>query len=151
MLRKITFNSLILVSSFALAQVQVILPSKFFKPEEKIEAYIKNIGKDSVSVCVEFGQWSPHNGTIETTPSPFYVEKKDHGNWNVLLIGPDIGSLRRPVTIEAGETQDFPFRLNTKGKMRLLLNYWSGEREDVCNEKTANKKTALSQQFFIRD
>jgi len=139
----------LLLSAVALAQVEVGVPAKRFQPEDKIEAKIVNKGTSPVSYCVEVGQWSPHAGTVEATPIPFHVEGRHGGKWSVLMIGPDIGSSRHPVTLDPGASCTFPFRLLGAGKRRLVLYYWVGERDDVCDESAKGHKTARSQVFSI--
>ena len=139
-----------LSGSLAFAQVQITLPATSFKSEDNIQARVINDGKTPVSFCVEFGQWSFKADKIETTPTPFYMEKHD-GRWHVLLNGPDIGSSRQPVTLDGGETKDFPFRLKYTGEMRLTLDYWIGERDDVCRTNAKGKKIIKSQIFSINN
>jgi hypothetical protein len=146
----ITILLLIFSGSLVSAQVLLAIPATSFKSEDKIQAKVINKSKTPVSYCVEFGQWSFIGDGIETTPVPFYMEKHN-GSWHILINGPDIGSLRRPVTLDAGEAQDFPFRLKYPGEMRLTLDYWIGERDDVCNTNAKGKKTIKSQVFSIHN
>ena len=139
----------LLAAGTAAAQVEIRVPASFFKPEGRIEGKVANRGRLPVSYCVEFGQESPHAGTSESTPIPFHVERKNGDIWNVLLIGPDIGSLRRSITLGAGASNGFPFRLNDTGQMRLALHYWVGERSDACDEPAKGRKTAKSKVFSI--
>jgi hypothetical protein len=120
------------VSIATVAQVDVSVSSSTFKPEERIQAAVVNKSGAPVSYCVEFGQSSPHGETRESTPLPFYIEKHGAEKWGVLLVGPDIGSARHPVTLASATSQGFPFRLRDTGNMRLMLHYWASERADVC-------------------
>jgi hypothetical protein len=61
---------LISISSPAVAQVQVTLSSKHFGVEDEVHANVVNAGRNQITFCVEFGQWSPKNGELESTPSP---------------------------------------------------------------------------------
>jgi hypothetical protein len=140
---------LLVLSTAAFAQVEVFVPSNTFKPEEVIQAKVTNKSSAPVSYCVEFGQTSPHGETVVNTPLPFYVEKRGTDKWGVLLIGPDVGSSRHPIILDSGASQDFPFRLIDTGKMRLVLRYWVGERDDVCNESAKDKRTAKSTDFSV--
>jgi hypothetical protein len=133
----------------AVAQVEVSVPAGPFKSEDQIRAKVTNKSRLRVSYCVEFGQGSPHAGTLESTPVPFYVERNNAGRWYVLINGPDEGSSRGPITQEAGASNEFPFRLNNTGQMRLVLYYWTGEHNDVCDERTKGRKTAKSKVFSI--
>ena len=137
------------VSRATVAQVDVSVSSSTFKPEERIQAAVVNKSGAPVSYCVEFGQSSPHGKTTESTPLPFYIEGRGGGRWSVLLIGPDIGSARHPVTLDSGTSQFFLFRLRNMGNMRLVLHYWPGERDDVCEESARGKKTTRSKVFSI--
>jgi hypothetical protein len=133
----------------SVAQLEINVSGRTFKAEDSIGVKVTNKSELPVSYCVEIGQWSPHAGTIESTPIPFYVEAKRGGSWKVLMIGPDIGSSRHPVTLETGASNEFPFRLNNLGQMRLLLYYWIGRRNDVCDDSTEGRKTARSKGFSI--
>jgi type II secretory pathway component PulJ len=44
-------------------------------------AKLENQTSRPITVCVQFGQWSPKGDTIESTPSPFFVERNDNGKW----------------------------------------------------------------------
>jgi len=133
----------------AVAQLELSVPSGPFKSEDRIRAEVTNKSGVRISYCVEFGQGSPHAGTLESTPVPFHVERNTGYKWNVLINGPDEGSSRRPITQEAGTSNEFPFRLNNTGQMRLVLYYWLGDRSDVCDESAKGKKTAKSKVFSI--
>jgi hypothetical protein len=106
---RIAISLFLILVGAAAAQVEVSLPANLFKSEDKIDARVVNKGKLSVSYCVEMGQWSPHAGTIESTPIPFQVERKNEDKWSVLLIGPDVGSSRHSVTISPGASSEFRF------------------------------------------
>ncbi len=133
----------------AVAQVELSVPTGPFKSEDQIQAKVTNKSRLPVSYCVEFGQGSPHAGTLESTPVPFHVERSNDGKWNVLINGPDEGSSRHPITQEAGASNEFPFRLNDTGQMRLVLYYWAGDRSDVCDESAKGRKTTKSRPFMI--
>jgi hypothetical protein len=133
----------------AVAQLEINVSGSAFKAEDSIAAKVTNKSGLPVSYCVEVGQWSAHDGTIESTPIPFHVEVKNGDTWKVLMIGPDIGSSRHPVTLETGALNKFPFRLNDVGQMRLVLHYLIGKRNDVCDDSTKGRKTARSKVFSI--
>jgi len=132
---------LLSVTSLA-AQVRIAIPKQQYQPEEQIPAKLENQSPRPITVCVEFGQWSPMGNTIEATPSPFFVERDDNGKWNVLLNGPDVGSNSQPVEVKSGKSLEFPFRLNDRGTKRLRLDYWIGSRPDVkCHGRTQRYET----------
>jgi hypothetical protein len=110
----------------AFGQVKISLSAQGHKVQEEIHAKVENTGSRPVTFSVELGQTSPKAGEIVSTPSPFWVHQNSHGNWDTLMIGRDVGSLRAAVVLEVGKSMDFPFRLNDSGKMRLRLNYWLG-------------------------
>ena len=116
----------LIVASSVVAQVKITIPAQRFKVQEQIRAKVENMGNSAVTFCVEFGQTSMKDGEVESTPSPFLVQHNENGRWGTLLIGPDVGSARAAVVLEAGESKEFPFRLNGSGRMRLRLNYWHG-------------------------
>lgn len=89
--------------------LEIALPASQFKVHEQIRAKIRNLSRNSVTYCMEYGQTSMNNGEVESTPSPFLVQRKDGSKWNTLLIGPDVGSIRTTVVLDAGESHEFPF------------------------------------------
>ena len=146
---------LLAVPVLAKGQVRVTVPSAHFKVHERIVARIENTGKQPVSYCVEFGQSSVKPGSnagetqTESTPTPFYVERRTHRGWSVLLIGPDIGSAPSPVVLDPGQSREFPFRLSGTGQVRLVLDYWTGESTETCQNPKKGKKTVTSSVFVI--
>jgi hypothetical protein len=46
--------------------------------------------------------------SIESTSSPFFVERNDKGKWSVLLIGPDVGDNSQPVEVDSGKVVGVP-------------------------------------------
>jgi hypothetical protein len=130
---------LILAPVCAICQVQVTVPAQSFKASERIAAKVANVGDHEILYCVEFGQTSfkgPGVENTETTPIPFYVQRKSGGRCSTLMIGPDVGSARSSVVLEPGQSHEFPFRLNDKGEMRLVLEYWIGEKAVNCKAVT---------------
>jgi hypothetical protein len=141
--------SLILATA-AVAQVKITAPAQRYKVREQIHAKVENTGNNAVTFCVEFGQTSMKGDEIESTPSPFWVQRKGNGKWGTLLIGPDVGSFRDAVVLEAGKSKEFPFRLNDSGRMRLRLNYWRGSIPDLdCHAPPKGLKLVTSAVFTI--
>jgi hypothetical protein len=59
-------------------------------------------------------------------------------------------SNRAAVVLEAGESKDFPFRLNDSGEMRLRLNYWRGSIANFnCHAPPKDLKPVTSAVFTI--
>ena len=139
----------LLLGGVAVAQLKLSIPSSRFAVDEKIEAKVANTSKTPISYCMEYGQRSPLAGSTQRTPMPFFVEQRRRGVWQVLLIGPDVGSMRAPEALDSGASVAFPFRLNETGEMRLSLYYWVGERKDACDESAKGRKTAKSHAFTI--
>jgi hypothetical protein len=141
--------SLILATA-ASAQVKITVPAQQYKAHDEIHAKVKNTGNNAVTICVEFGQTSMKAGEVETTPSPFWVQRNDNGKWSTLMIGPDVGSARASVVLEAGESKEFPFRLNDSGQMRLRLNYWRGSIPKLnCHRPPKDSRLATSSAFNV--
>ena len=129
---------------------QIRIPTGRYAVHEQIHAKIENDTKDSVTYCVEYGQTSMNDGEVEATPSPFLVQRKDGSQWNTLLIGPDVGSSRHAVVLDAGESHEFPFRLNDAGTMRLALWYWRGSMPDLdCGAPPKHAEKVLSRPFAV--
>lgn len=107
-------------------------------PEEGtnfISARVENETGLPITFCVELGQRSIHGNFSESTPIPFEAQAQTKSGWNTLLIGPAIGSVRRPAVLENGKTMDFPFWLRQSGKFRLLLRYWNGTPPNIDCDK----------------
>ena len=84
--------ALLLLATSLSAQVRVVIPKRHYQPQEQIPAKLENQTSRPITVCVQFGQWSPKGDTIGSTPSPFLVERNDSGKWSILLNGPDVGT-----------------------------------------------------------
>lgn len=139
-----------ILATAASAQVKISVPTQQYKVHEEIHAKVENRGNNAVTFCVEFGQTSMKGGDIESTPSPFWVQRNDNGKLGTLVIGPDVGSIRAPVVLEAGESKEFPFRLNDSGRMRLRLNYWHGSIPSLdCHAPPKGLRLATSAVFTI--
>jgi hypothetical protein len=118
--------------------------------QDEIHAKVENRGSRAVTFCVEVGQTSPRGAEIESTPSPFWIQGESNGKWGTLITAPDVGSKRAAVVLEAGESKDFPFRLNNSGRMRLRLNYWHGSISNLdCAAPPKGLKLATSTIFTI--
>ncbi len=136
-----------------MCQVQITVPAQSFRASEQIAAKVFNLGDHKIVYCVEFGQTSSTGlgvENIETTPIPFYVQRRSGGRWSTLLIGPDVGSFRNSVVLEAGQSQEFFFRLKDKGEMRLVLDYWTGEKTVDCKNPPRGGKKAQSKIFAVQ-
>jgi len=142
---------LLSTSTVAVAQVQVVLSAQHFGVEEQIHATIVNEGTRPITFCVEFGQWSPKNGGLESAPSPFVVQRYLGGKWSTVLSGPDVGSSRHTVELAAGKSMEFPFRLSSVGKIQILLHYWRGSKLEVsCTASEKGAKTVASETFTVQ-
>jgi len=139
------------VVAAASAQVKITLPKQQYKVEEQIRAKVENAGRQPATICVEFGQWSPKRGSIESTPSPFWVERNGDAKWHTLFSGPDVGSRRHAVELGAGKSLEFPLRLNDTGKMRLQLKYWLGSASEFdCTAPPKDMKQVRSTTFTVQ-
>lgn len=145
--------SLVLLHVFlpsASAQVRVSIPPQSFHVNDKIQAKVENATSEPVTFCLEIGQSSMNGTTVEATPIPFTVQASSEDRWHTLLIGPDVGSLFRPVVLEAGKSYEFPFRLNEPGLMRLLLEYWKGSNSGLdCSKPPKHTHKVKSKPFTI--
>jgi hypothetical protein len=147
-------NALVIVlvsASAAGAQVRVTLDARHYKGHEQIHARIQNIGTQPITICIEVGQWSVNeSGDTEATPSPFWIERNTSGKWNTLLIGPDVGSQQDADVLEAGKSDEFPFRLSATGTMRLRLKYWLGSKPNLnCKAQPRGAKRVASPTFTV--
>jgi hypothetical protein len=143
----------ILVSTptIAFAQVRMTLPARSFAVQDQIRAKVINEGTHTITICVEFGQSSPKKGGLESTPSPFVMQQHSEGRWSTLLIGSDVGSVRRSVELDAGNSQEFLFRWNAVGKIRLLLYYWRDSRDgSSCTALEKGAKRVFSETFIVQ-
>ena len=149
--RNLTALALVAVATAAAdGGLQVKIPSAKFAIHEQIRATVENVTNTPVTYCVEFGQRSMKGDEVETTPSPFLVQQKNGSKWNTLLIGPDVGSSRHAVVLDAGESHEFPFRLNDAGTMRLALWYWRGSMPGLdCGAPPKHAEKVLSRPFAV--
>ena len=132
------------------AQVIVVMPKRHYRPQEQIPAKLENKTSRPITVCVQFGAWSPNDDVIDSTPSPFFVERSENGKWDVLTNGPDVGSSLQPAEVDSGKSLEFPIRMDGKGTMRLRLDYWIGSRPDLkCNGHAKNTKHRYSTTFTL--
>jgi hypothetical protein len=144
---------MVLASACVTCQVQITVPAQDFKASERIAAKVANVGDHEILYCVEVGQRSfkgPGVENMEATPIPFYVQKKSGRRWSTLLIGPDVGSLRTPVLLEPGQSHEFPFRLHDQGELRLVLDYWIGEKDVNCKNTPKGRKKTQSEIFTVQ-
>jgi hypothetical protein len=145
-----TIGLSLILATTVIAQVKIAVHAQRYKVHEEIHAKVENTGNNAVTFCVEFGQTSMKGSEIERTPSPFWVQRNDNGKWGTLLIGPDVGSARTAVVLEAGESKEFPLRLNDSGRMRLRLNYWRGSIPKLdCHAPPKGLKLVTSAVFTI--
>ena len=141
---------LVVLTTPAKSQVKITVPSQRYKVHDEIHATVENMGSNAVTFCVEFGQTSMKGGDVESTPSPFWVQRNDRGKWGSLMIGPDVGSVRGAVVLEAAQSKGFVFRLNHSGKMRLRLYYRHGSLPEWdCHTQPKGLKQATSDVFTI--
>ncbi len=146
-MKKIAAILLVSCSISATAQVRVSIPDVAYKAHDRIDVLIVNDGASEVTFCVEYGYSSSVDAEhAEATPTPVYVEQKNSRGWGTLLTGPDIGSSRHPVTLGAGESQHFPFRVNAHGTVRIVLDYRFGSDETFCFRRKG-MRVARSREF----
>ncbi len=139
-----------ILATAAIAQVKITVPAQQYKVHDEIHAKVENSGNNAVTFCVEFGQTSMKGGDVESTPSPFWVQRNVNGKWGTLMIGPDVGSAKAAVVLEAGESKEFAFRLNDSGRMRLRFNYWRGSIPKLdCHAPPKDLRRATSAVFTI--
>jgi hypothetical protein len=139
------------LAATATAQVRVTIPSQELTFRHKFPATVENASTEPVTFCVEFEQTSSNGIITERTPIPFVVERWSEGTWHTLMIGPDVGSLRRPVVLITGQSQEYSFRLNVLGRTRLLLTYWQGSKPDlVCTKPPKGARKAKSKPFELK-
>ena len=137
----------------AVAQARIVLPTRgAVDARAEIRPQVVNVGDKPITFCVQLGQVSllRPGSAYESTPIPFVVEAESAGRWRVLMIGPDIGSVRRPAVLQPGESDEFPFVVGTAGHLRLTLSYWIGSLPDLdCSRAPKNAKKAHSHEFVL--
>jgi hypothetical protein len=140
-----------ILPSTAIAQVKIIVLAQQYNVQEKIHAKIENRGNAAVTFCVEAGQTSSTEGEIESTTSPFWVQRSSNGKWGTLMIGPDVGSFRSAVVLGAHESKEFIFLLSDSGSLRLRLNYWRGSISDLdCHAPPKGVNLVTSRVFTTK-
>jgi hypothetical protein len=151
---RIVLSTLILLfisSSAAGAQAQITLDEgRRYEAEEQIKARVENTGTQPITMCVEIGQWSFNKSDVEATPTPFRVEQRTDGKWHALLLAPDLGSYLHAEVLGVGKSVEFPFRLNSPGTTRLMVNYWLGSKSDLdCRAESKGSKQVVSPIFSV--
>ena len=144
-----TLGISLILATAAIAQVKITVPAQQYKAHDEIHAKVESTGNNAVTICVEFGQTSMNGGNPESTPSPFWVQRNDNGKWGTLMVGPDAGSGRAPVVLEAAHSKEFAFRLNDSGKMRLRLSYRRGSIPELDCHAPKGLKLASSPVFSV--
>jgi hypothetical protein len=135
---------LLILATPSIAQVKINIPEQHYKAREQIRAKVENTDSRPVTLCIRF------LGLIESTPSPFWVERNSNGKWHTLIMGPDVGNQSTSLVLGAGKSEEFFVRLSDSGKMRLRLDYWSGSFPNLgCDAPPKGLKVATSSFFTI--
>ena len=133
----------------ASAQVQISVSEPSYRSHDKIDVEVSNTGSSDVKFCVEYGYVSfIDSDHTEATPTPVYVQQEVTRGWSTLLTGPEIGSAQHLETLERGQSQHYPFRVNAHGTVRLVIDYWLGSKDHQCGD-TKGRRTAFSHKFQI--
>jgi hypothetical protein len=140
----------LLLPTAAIAQVKISVPAQHYRTQDEIHGKVENTGSGPVTYCIEIGQTSPKADGTEGTPLPFWIQQYSNDKWSTLMLGADVGSLRAAQVLEAGKSNQFPFRLNAHGKMRLRLNFWRGSIANLdCNAPPKGSRLAASSVFIV--
>jgi hypothetical protein len=133
----------------ASAQVKISVSEPSYRSHDKIDVEVSNTGSSNVKFCVDYGYVSSIDlDHTEGTPTPVYVQQEVTRGWSTLLTGPDIGSAQHLETLERGQSQHYPFRVNANGTVRLVIDYWLGSEGHQCGD-TKGRRTAFSHKFKI--
>jgi hypothetical protein len=131
------FSSLALVllgSVAAMAQARIVLTTHgVTNTQTEIHPRIENTGDKPVTYCVDISHASllRPGSSYESTPIPFVVEKDSETGWRPLMVGTETGNVRRPVVLQPGKSDEYPFALAIIGRARLVLPYWLGAQPDL--------------------
>jgi len=130
-----------ILPSATIAQVKIQIPTQHLKAQQGIQAKVLNMDSYPVTVCLML--------LSESTLSPFEIQKYGNGKWGTLLLATDIAGSVATV-LEAGQSYEFPFRLDGPGTMRLRLAYWRGSITDMhCNALPKGSKITTSTVFTV--
>ena len=124
-------------SILASAQVKITIPQQRYSSGDKIDVAITNTGTTDITFCVSYKNFGFVDHHIQQTfPSPVLLQEKGPQGWGTLITGYD-DSLPppKPVTLQSGEAQHFPFRVHTHGTVRLILEYAFGLNEHFCEDR----------------
>ena len=133
----------------AAAQVKISVPDEHYLAHDKINVGIKNAGSSPVTYCVEVGYVSYSDSQhLEPSPTPIRIQQKSSRGWSTMLTGPDVGSHLKAEILLPGESELFPFRVNTHGTIRLVLEYQLGSNERFYHNRKG-AKTARSREISI--
>lgn len=147
---KVTGAILVICRSIAAsAQVKIGVSEPSYRSHDKIDVEVLNTGSSDVKFCVEYGYESfIDSDHTEATPTPVYVQQEVTRGRSSLLTGADIGSAQHLETLERGQSQHYPFRVNAHGTVRLVIDYWLGSEDHQCGD-TKSRRTAFSHKFQI--
>ncbi|MGH9575196.1 MAG: hypothetical protein ACRD40_16910 [Candidatus Acidiferrales bacterium] len=138
----------LLAAPSVVAQVKINLPTGRYSVGDEIRAKVENRSKSAIAICIDIGRTSMNRGQQESTPSPFWVEKKGQGKRSMLLAPDDLGFFEVSQVVASGEWLEFPLRLLDKGTLRLRLQYWQGDLPDLnCMKPGRRAKIASSPDF----
>lgn len=134
----------LILGNAAIAQVKIHVPEQHDRETEQIHATVENSGSYPVTFCIGF------LSVIESTPSPFWVQRYSNGKWGTLMMGPDVGNFRTVVVLGVGESMEYLVRLDDSGRVRLRLNYWHNSIPNLnCHMPPRGSKLATSAVFTI--
>lgn len=140
-------------SILASAQVKISVPGHQYKSGDRIDVAITNIGTLEVTFCVNYGNFNYIDHHMEETfPSPVDLQEKGLQGWGTLVTPYDVSPQPpKPVTLHSGESQHFPFRVNTHGTVRLVLVYGFGSNEQFCEDRKNMRVVASRSRDFSID
>jgi hypothetical protein len=152
-LRGIAFGLLFASLSPVAAQVRIDVSVPTIKTEgiPKIQATVRNKGKQPITVCVDVGYRSVRGNISGITPQPFLIlqQPRNTSNWNTVHNRTDPGEFQARV-IQSGESVDFPFQPAAPGHLRLVLHYWIGSASSIdCAKEEAGARKAKSKDFDV--
>jgi hypothetical protein len=91
------------------------------------EAQISNELSVPITMCTDFGSTVGTDSGRTVAPNPFMIQKWTGREWDIQLLGSDVGADNTAISIDAHETKKFRLQLNGPGRYRLQLTFLKGE------------------------
>jgi hypothetical protein len=112
------------------------------KSDGQVTLVVANGSTRPVAFCATFASKATDIGV----PNPFEIQVRRRGRWETLLSEPDVGNVRAALMVEAGETKQFPVRLEA-GTYQAILRYRYDPGDGRCSQQFPHR--AVTRRFSV--